>query len=597
MILRKILVLFFIAGFSITTFAQKPSWTDYYKRIDMYPENEFIVGYMSGVNINDKDPGELKSVYESLAKDKVVQSIQVEIETNNNLVISNSNGKSGEEFLSKSVSFSKADIAGLTTQSYYDRKKKEVFALAFVSKKELAFYYRNIIKSCQEDIEQKLTQGRNYVKSGNKELALKTFYEAMPLLMQIDQARTLLIALNRKMFADISMDEINKLSLDINNAIVTLINPKELTMSETAYFVAYGLFLQLGEMDSNIYMEGATYENTGLKSDFSAKLNQEFISALVKIGKYKVKQGVGKGNNYTISCNYWKEGEYIKIAALAYQNEKLLAVSKGSLPIAWLVNEGVDYIPEQIHLMKALLGYRLIVGSAPSSIKVGMPSTEPVNIEVIHSAENDLGIEGIPVEIINSETEELLCSDKSNKSGISACYLPSVVTNSHVFKALGSVNLSEYLKIERNSLYYTMAKLQNPVKVIEIDFVVEKPTILIVSNESIKGRSMDVKTLEPIVKEALANMGYNFVDDEASADYIINIVANTTSENHYQGIYFAYLDVNLSVISTTNSEEVYKTHLDQIKGGGSNTVKAGKKAYSLAAEKLEELLPTSILAY
>ena len=72
-----------ILGFSIASLAQKPAWTDYYNRQNMYPENEFLVGFVSGVNNTDEDAGKLKSVYESMAKDKVIQSIQVEIETNN----------------------------------------------------------------------------------------------------------------------------------------------------------------------------------------------------------------------------------------------------------------------------------------------------------------------------------------------------------------------------------------------------------------------------------------------------------------------------------------------------------------------------------
>ena len=154
--------------------AQKPAWTDYYKRQNMYPEDQFLVGFVSGVNTNDEEAGKLKSVYEAMAKDKLIQMIQVEIETNNSLNISNVNGKSGEEFLSKSVSFSKANVSGLNTQSFYDRKKKEVFAIAYANKKELAFYYRNIIKSGQEDIEQKLSEGQHYVKKGDKENALIT---------------------------------------------------------------------------------------------------------------------------------------------------------------------------------------------------------------------------------------------------------------------------------------------------------------------------------------------------------------------------------------------------------------------------------------
>jgi len=592
---RKISILALVLV-SLSALAQKPAWTDYYKRIEMYPDNEFIVGFVSGVVEENEDSGSKKSVYESMAKDKVVQSIQVEIETNNSLLISNTNGKSNEGFVSNSVSVSKADVAGLNTQSFYDRRKKEVFAISTVNRKELAFYYRNKIKSSREDIEQLLKQGREYVKKGMKEIALKTFYGAMPLLMNIDQARALLISLNRKMYADIDMDEVNKLNLDINNEITNLLSPNELTLSETAYFIAYGLYLQLGEITSEINIVGLFYENTGLVSNFSEKFMQEFASALVDAGNYKI----GSGNvsmKYThVTGNYWKEGGYIKISASAYQNEKLLAVSKGSLPISWLANEKIDYLPEQIKLMNALEGFRISLKSAPSSVKLGIQSEVPIELLLTDNHENESNPkEGFPIEIVDAENSDFLCGSVTDRSGIAACYLPEINTENKIIKVIAEVNLSEYLNIDRESLYYAIASIQNPVNLIELDLVTERPTIFITSSEKLQGKQMDIKTLEPTVKETLSESGYNFVSDKADADYIITINANTTTGTKYDGIYFAYLDVNLSVMNTSINEEIFKTHLDQIKGGGINYGKAEKKAYLVGSKKIKESIQNSIL--
>ena len=498
--------------------------------------------------------------------------------------------KSGEEFLSKSVSFSKANISGLTAQSYYDRKKKEVYAIATVNKKELAFYYRNLIKSGKEDINQKLIEGRKYVKKGDKEKALKSFYEAMPVLSKIDEARALLIALNRKMYADIDMDEINKLKLELINEIDTLLKPNDLSLSESAYFVAYGLFLQLGQIEGVLAMDEFTYENTGLSSIFSERWNQDFTSALVSTGNYNVKISKGNINNQQVVYgNYWKEGEFLKISASVTKNGKLIAVSKGSVPLSWLEKENIEYLPEQITKMKALEGYQLLVKNTPKTIKLGMPLTEPLEIEVLNNLSGDgIAVEGIPVSLINTETGESLCIALTNELGISTCYLPSIQTENPIFRIDASIDLAEYLNIQKNSIYFVIASQQNPVMPVSIDFVTEKPTVFIQSKELIQGKPMDIKTLEPSVKETLAEKGYNFVDNKNDADFIITINANTTTGSEYEGIYFAFLDINFSVIETSNGEEIYKTHLDQIKGGGSNYKKAGKKAYLLGAKRLQE---------
>ncbi len=594
MLKLKLISTLLILSITITLVAQKPAWTDYYKRSEMYPEGEFLTGYISGVNTNEKDPGELKIMYESLAKDMLIQSIQVEIESNNSLNNSNVNGVSSEAFISKSVSFSKAKVAGLATLSYYDRKKHEVFAVAYINKKELAFYYRNLIKSGQEDIEQKLLEGKQFSSKGKKEKALTCFYGAMPKILQIDEARTLLIALNRKMYADINMDEINNLKLEIDNELNSLLNPTKLNIAEAAYFAAYGLHLQLGEIGSKLFVDTFSYENTGLSSEFSEKWIQAFTSSMVEIGNYEVVSKTGYSNTITIYGNYWTEGGLIKVSASATKNSDLIAVSKGSLTLSWIKSEDINYLPVQIELMNNLKGINIIVEEAPSTVKLGTSSTKPIKIR-IESAESSNKIVGIPIQITNSENGEVLCSVKTNDEGISLCYLPAIQSNSRVFVANVSVNLSEYLDINRNSLFYPISNRQNPVSSVALNFTTEKPTICIVSKELIQGRPMDIKTLEPIIKEVLAEKGYNFVANKSDADYEIIINANTTTGSQYQGIYFAFLDINLSIVDNTSGEEVYKTHIDQVKGGGSNYSKAGKKAYMTGASKLKESLLSSSL--
>jgi len=584
--MKNILLITITLLLSITTIAQKPAWADYYKRQSMYPDSEFLVGFVSGINTEDKDIGELKSVYEAIAKDKLIQGIQVEIESNNSLDISNVNGKSNEEFLSKSVSFSKANVSGLTTQSFYDRKKKEVYAISFVSKKELAYFYRNIVSSGIDDIEQKLSEGKKYAKKGNKENALKSFYEAMPVLSKIDEARVLLIALNRKMYADLDIDKINRLKLELINEIDLLIKPANLNLSESAYFVAYGIFLQLGDIQETLFMDDFSFENTGLTSEFSEKWNQEFASAIVKAGNYKVNTTKSSGGSQTLAFgNYWTEGDFLKINASVSKNNKIIAVSKGSISLSWLKKENIDFVPEQVKKMEALANVKLKLKSAPEVIKIGTASTEAVKIE---AGINGKPIHSIPILIVNVDNGQTLCKGTTNDFGYAVCYLPPINIDKPILRLEANINLTEYLSIDENSVYSTIASQQNPVNSITIDIKTEKPTVFVHSEEKIQYYDMQIKTLEPSIKQLLAEKSYNFVDNEADADFIIIIKANTTTGTSYQGIYFAYLDANISVIDAKSGEEIYKSHLDQIKGGGANYKKAAKKAYSIGAEKLNE---------
>ncbi len=585
--MKKITLLLVTLILSASAFSQMPAWTNYNTRQEMYPEDEYLVAFVSGRNTNDDDPGKIKSVYESLAKDKIIQNIMVEIESNNTLNISNVNGKSGEEFLSKSVSISRADVAGLTTKSYYDRKKKEIYAISFVNRKELAFYYRNQIKSGREAIEQKLKEGREYVKKDNKENALRSFYETMPLFQKCDEARVLLIALNRKMFADIDSDEINQLRLDVINEIDKLVQPNNLTLEESAYFISYGLYLQLQNNGTTIESGDITFENSGLTSMFSQKLADQMKRALVDAGNYTISDSKSS-EGYKLSGNYWKEGSFIKISAKIFQWNKLIAVSNGSLPLKWLENNNVKYIPDAVVKLEALKGASLEVLSYPPMVKSGMETTVPVNVKLVRN--NQGQTTGIPIAVYGKNSGKLLGSDVTSVDGTADIYMSPFESDSRIYPVRAGIDLEKYLNISSTDIFYSIAERTCPVQSVIIDLELAKPTIALQSNERASGRHVDVPTLAPVVKQTLSELGYNFTDNKSDADYIVKIDANTTTSTQYQGIHFAYLDINFVVEDTRDGKETYATHIDQIKGGGANDSKASKKAYALGAEKLKEEL-------
>ncbi len=574
--------------------AQSPAWTDYYKRQNMYPEEQFLVGFVSGVNTDNQDAMRLKSTYEVLAKDKLIQAIQVEIQTNNSLNVSNVNGQSEEAFLSKSVSFSKANVAGLSIQSYYDKKKKEVFAIAFANRKELAFYYYNLIKSGHEELKQKLTTGKTYAQKGDKENALRSFYETMPVVSQIDEARALLLALNRKMYADIHTDDINNIKLELIDEINSLQKPNDLNLSESAYFVAYGLFVQMGTVTDMLHLDVVGFENTELESRFSDRWKTEITAALVKAGNYKVRKTAG---TLIVSGNYWQEGDLIKINMAVSKNKELLAVSKGSLPLSWLNHENISFIPEQIQKLYGLEGCQLSVKAFPETLKLGKPSAKAIVVQLMNmTTDGPHEQEGIPIQLTHNDHSEPLAVARCNSEGLAKLFLPAIHSNEVVYTLQVGVDLAAYLDISKTSLFYSMAMRQNPVADLALDLKTQKPTICFHSREEAQGRTMEITTIEPVLKEVLAESGYHFVDTDSQADYIINIHGNTSTTSKQDGLCFAYLDVNLSVVDVARNEEIYKTHINQIKGGSSNMDKPARKAYQQAAESLKERIMESPLA-
>ena len=574
---------------SLNLLAQKPSWTDYYSRSEMYPDKEYLIGFVSGYNTQDKDPGELKSVYENMAKDKLVQGLQVEIETNNKLNITNENGKSGEEFSSESVSFSKASVAGMITKSYYDRRKNEVFALALVNKKELAYYYSTTIRDGINTIEQKLKEGKKYAGKDDKKNALRSFYVAMPTIVKIDEAKTALSALNRKYYTDFDRDKYEELKLELIEEIRLLVNPEELNLSDAAYFAAYGISLQLDEDVQNIFIKDITYKNTGLISDYSKQWKTEFKNSLLKIKDYQLVDSERSKSQVVISGNYWVEDNIIKVSILGSAQNNLVAASNASLQKAWTDRNQISIVPEAVSNLNALRSNELIVIDFPEETVNGVQSGEKFKIKLQNSQTGE-SISGIPVCIIIDSKDSAILSAQTDKGGFVDGTFPVIESDKELVQVAITIDLKNYLNITKDHSYYQVAMVQNPVLPVVREIFISKPTIYIESSERTGNKPLEIKVLEPSIKEFLAERGYNFLPSANEADYSVFIVGQTTSFNEHQGIHFAYVDVNLSMVNNLNGEEIIKFHIDQVKGGGANENKASIKAYNKASENLIERL-------
>ena len=503
---------FFLIFFSFFIFlsssalAQQPAWVDYAKRTSQYPESDFLLGFVSAHNNNNEDPGKLMDQYEELARSKVIQSIQVSIITNNSLSLSNVNGKSGEEFTSKSVSFSSATITGLKAERYYDSKKKDVYAFAYASKQELAYYSRKLISSNLQKIKQRLTEGKEQLRLNDKENALKSFYEGMPLLAEAEEAQWLLMAINRDQFVEKDIQALRENKSELNKEIAKLQHSNTLNISEAAYFIAYGLFVQLNEILNPIEARLCTYENTDLPSDFSRQFDAELKSAMVKIGNYKFQSGTDHTQELILlNGNYWQEGDQLRIHIQVSMNEKIVAVAEGSVSLSWLKSMQTNYLPPQLVKIEQLHNIKLKVFSAPETVKVGQQSKQPIEVKVENTIpDGQTAIENIPIKISTGEGK-LITKGTSNTDGIVSIFFPAISLPEGKTEITAQIEVAAYADLDTNSAFYTKVSKNNPVTpaIFTIEVV---PVIYYVNSiETIGKRPVDIKIVEPELKNLLAD--------------------------------------------------------------------------------------------
>lgn len=96
------------------------------------------------------------------------------------------------------------------------------------------------------------------------------------------------------------------------------------------------------------------------------------------------------------------------------------------------------------------------------------------------------------------------------------------------------------------------------------------------------------------IKGDLSTSGCNFVDDPASADYVINIRASARKYNEFQGAYFSYIDAALSIEKKATNQRIYE---DELSIKGSHTLgysEAARDGYKRIRNEISKLLKENI---
>jgi len=350
---KQITILIIFSIFSFYTLnAQKPSWTDAYQRQSLYPLSEYLTGFSSELNkLNEPENDLLNRLLES-AKLQLVDQIQVTIESRVTLGTDVTDTKTHQVFKQASVSFSKASITGMTTEKYYDRQKKEAFAFVYAKKSDLKNYYQKLVDNYLLEIEQRISDAKQYIKTNDKQKALKAYRECYILFDKYKQDQSTLLALDN--VSTLEGKGVGEYEVQVNNAVTKLLQSEQLTLDDVCAFMASELRNRLANLDGSIGIENFTYEGTKIVTEFSRRFASQFPSKLIKEGfQISMDNPTNTNNSIKKTCDlmlygtFWVEGSHLKIIANLknIREAKLLAVVEGFLPISWLSQEHVAINP------------------------------------------------------------------------------------------------------------------------------------------------------------------------------------------------------------------------------------------------------------
>tara|TARA_R110002050_G_scaffold109799_1_gene221391 strand:+ start:120752 stop:122503 length:1752 start_codon:yes stop_codon:yes gene_type:complete len=563
--------------FAVSVSAQSPEWINQDFRSNEYPKSSFLVGYTELTDVNKKEAeAELKNLIAD-AKSELIQSVKVQVKSVSTSKVSDFNGQVDDYFNQKTTSESSLQLIGLQTESYYDKKSKKAYALAYVNKSKMAEYYRSEIGQYISDINAIITQSQELLDGGNLKRSFKNGLDAYNKFFAINESQNILRAIGASRDLDTRADEVNELNARFSKLMLQIQTDKRMSMDALGFIIANGLLKFQGDHHKGISYSSFTYEQTGFTSDFSYKLDKSIKQSLM---------GDDANPGYHIAGEYsYADGNIlVESKILDVKTNHIIGRVSSQITEAELIHNQVEIIPQDVKNMALLESMKITSKTVGASGKAGIGLDKDLVALVEVNGEPSVGV---PVKFFNNNGGVVYCATVTDEKGIATCKVKKISGEYKNQVIVAEVNLSEFL-MNDSAEYVTNILKNKELPKASYKVVVIPSTIFIKAEENNFGNSLDVKLIEPQIKETLASQGFDFKDNSEGADYIIKIRASSRKGGQVSAVYFAYVDVTISVYDNIQGKEIYKESITNVKGGGGSFDQAGGKAFYTASDQVKE---------
>jgi hypothetical protein len=178
---------------------QAPAWYVKDFRVENYPYDEYLVGYMEGGLIGNETLEEATERLKKMAQSELIETVLVQIQSYTESSVQDISLQSDSrvvQFYEASVKTeSNMEITGLVTETYYNPESKTISAFAYANRFEIIGYYKANIFFNLQQINQILTNSNQLFEIGEKFKAKNELEKTIPLFAKVDYSYGLLIAL------------------------------------------------------------------------------------------------------------------------------------------------------------------------------------------------------------------------------------------------------------------------------------------------------------------------------------------------------------------------------------------------------------------
>ena len=220
--------------------------------------------------------------------------------------------------------------------------------------------------------------------------------------------------------------------------------------------------------------------------------------------------------------------------------------------------------------------------------KVGFALDENLKVKVRMKDESGLfvPVKNIPVKFVDKEKGINYGTSWSDDYGNVKLEVTRVKNSSRNQVIVAELDLDSYLSIKKENDY--LNKVLRNAQLPSANFYLTISPSLVYFNvlEKNFGEPLGVPKIEPSLKKYLSEAGYNFTDIKGESDLVVTINADTRKGGEISGIYFSFVDVNISIRESVSQKEIFKKSFNGYKGAGGSFEHAGAKSYRKATQEI-----------
>jgi len=266
--------------FASTIFGQTPpEWMDVATRERNFPNSAFITGLSTGSMRAGETKTDAAARLRKEAQAYVAEAIRVQVssetQSRDTRTKTQTTGKEASEHINSifeaAVKTSATiELTGVKTDSYNDDSEGLIYGFAYVNKYELMGYYNASMTMTMQQLESTLNTAKQLETGGEKAKARSQYEEAVPLLVKIEQAQDVLVALDPN--ASPQRDKTANYRSDIIQALARLAQGVYVYVESTEDMFGQKVDIVANKVKAELAVNGCSFVEKAEKADFQLRI-------------------------------------------------------------------------------------------------------------------------------------------------------------------------------------------------------------------------------------------------------------------------------------------------------------------------------------